>query len=267
MSLNYNTLQKYISSSRLTNYELICNGNPDKTLKLYHTNLRLSQAFYPLLSLLEVILRNAINEELSNYFNDPDWLINQQTGFMVHPSLSYRDNRTGQMKHNHFLKKNVSKSILDSGGQASQGKIIADVSFGFWTALFDTTHYRILTGRPIQIFTNLPSGSNRNTIHQKLIKLRDFRNRVYHNEPIIFGKDNLGNPIFDLLSAKEIYVEIQEIFQWLNLDFNHWTKRINNIFFEIERAECVYNSYPSKVYYVRRIGVGIKHYSNKYFKN
>jgi hypothetical protein len=263
MSLNYNLITKFISASRLQNYEIVCLGDNKKALKLYQTNLRLAQAFYPLLSLFEVILRNALNEELTVLFTDTEWLTNQQTGFMNHPSLTYRA-RTGAIKHNCFLKNSVAKSIADLGPTVTQGKIIADLTFGFWTALFDRTHYRILSGRPIQIFVNLPPGANRNMIHQKLERVRDFRNRVYHNEPVIFKKEASGTLIFSLAQAQQIYSDIREFFQWLNLDFDSWTKRINNINFEISRAEVMMKLYPSKKYFLKRLIIGFKHYHSKY---
>ncbi len=267
MKINYQQVQQYLSASRMLNYEAVCGGNTDKAFKLYNTNLRISQAFYPLLSLTEVILRNAINDKLATHFADFNWLTNQQLGFMSHPSLSYFDRRAGRMKHNHFLKNQVAKSILDARGAATQGKIIADLNFGFWTALFDNTHYSILTGVPIQIYSNLPPGGNRNNVHQTLVRIRDFRNRVYHNEPLIFEKDPVGYPLFSLTSAKSIYQDIQDIFLWLDLDFTQWTKSINNIIFEIERAECIMKVYPSNKYYFYRLNIGFKHYRNKYSKS
>lgn len=267
MTLNYNEIIKYISASRLQNYEAVCKGDKNRVLKLYQTNLKLSQAYYPLLSLFEVILRNALNEEITKLFSDNNWLINQQTGFMVHSSLTYTDRRTNNIKQNHFLKNSVAKSITDLGAAATHGKIIADLKFGFWTALFDNTHYHILRGRPIKIFSNLPSGCNRNTVNKKLIHIRAFRNRVYHNEPIIFGKDSDGNVIFDLSDAKIIYTEIKELFDWIDIDFEKWTKKINNIEFELARAECMMKFYPSIKYYLNRIFLGIKYYKMKYIKN
>lgn len=264
MAFNYTEIRKYISQARLQNYERVCIGDTRKALKLYQTNLRVSQAFYPLLSLFEVILRNAINEEFITHFADPNWLINQQTGFMSHPSLTYRDSRTGLSRHNHFLKNSVAKSIHDLGAAVSHGKIIADLKFGFWTALYDRTIYAVLAGCPIRIFTNLPASANRTMVHQKLIRVRDFRNRMYHNEPVVFSKDAAGNPIFRLDQAKQIHNDIMEFFLWLDLDYKNWTKRINNINFEILRAECVMAHYPTWKYFFKRIILGFGHYLNKY---
>lgn len=246
MSIDYVKIKKYISAPRLQTYEIVSLNDTKRALKFYQTNIRLSQAFYPLLTIVEVILRNAINEEMSAHFSDVNWLINQQNGFMVDPSLTSIDRHSGLPKHNHFLKSSVAKSIRKIGAGYTQGKIISTLEFGFWTAFFDNYHYRILSGVPIQIFSRLPKGTNRAMIFDKLTRIRDFRNRVYHNEPILFDKDVVGTPYFSLNKASEVYKDIEDIFKWLDIDFVRWTKRINNIEFELKRAEHVYNVYPSK---------------------
>lgn len=266
MSIDYIKIKKYISAPRLHKYENVCNSN-SHALKLYQANIRLSQAFYPLLSLLEVVLRNAIDAELVKHFNDKSWLINQQNGFMVHKSLTYQHWKTKQTINNDFLLKEVKsaiKKIKRSKSNITHNKIIADLKFGFWIALFDNTHYTILNGTPIRIFLKLPADTNRQLIDEKLSRIRDFRNRVYHNEPIIFSKDASGKPFYDLTKAHEVYSDIQDIFEWLKLDFKDWTIRINNIPFELERAEHVFNHYPSKKYYFYRIKLGVTHYKKKY---
>ncbi len=266
MSIDYVKIKKYISEPRLQTYQSVCLNDTKRALKAYQTNIRLSQAFYPLLTIAEVILRNAINEEMSTHFSDTNWLINQQSGFMSHPSLTSVDRHTGAVKNNHFLKKSVAKSIKKIGASCTQGKIISSLEFGFWTAFFDNYHYRILTGSPIRIFSKLPIGTNRAMIFDKLTRIRDFRNRIYHNEPIMFDKNAGGTPYFCLNKAIEVNIDIEDIFQWLDIDFIKWTKRINNIDFELNRANHVFNHYPSKLYYFYRIKLGITHYKTKYLQ-
>lgn len=265
--MNYLEIRKYLSAARLTRYEATCNNDYQKVLKMYQTNLKLSQAFYPLLSLFEVVLRNALNEELTHYFsNDPDWLKNQVDHFMSHPSLTYYDQRSRQNKTNDFLNRSVTKIVRRANGNISQGKIIADLNLGFWTELFGVTHYCILQGSPIQIFTNLPSGVNRNIVNQKLEQIQKFRNRVYHNKPIIFDKDQSGVTIFSMNNAEMVYRDLTDIFMCLGIDFLAWTKKINNVEFEIERANYIYNHYPKLKYYFLRIRVGFKLYIERYLR-
>ncbi|WP_339738428.1 hypothetical protein [uncultured Sunxiuqinia sp.] len=72
--MDYNKIKTYLSARRLLRYEQACHYDTQKVLKLYQANLRLTQSFYPLLLLFEVVLRNALNEELTTHFNDPEWL-------------------------------------------------------------------------------------------------------------------------------------------------------------------------------------------------
>lgn len=267
MVLDFAKITWYISEPRLHKYRSVCTSNR-QTLKLYQTNLRLSQAFYPMLSLLEVILRNALNEKLTKHFNDADWLRNQRNGFMAHPTLNYLHWKTHQPKTNSFLKDEVNHSIQTirkCQSTVSHSKIIADLKFGFWIALFDNTHYTILNGVPIRIFHRLPAGTNRQFVDLTLTRIRNFRNRVYHNEPILFNKDDNGIPHFDLSLARNVYEDIQCLFKWLDLDYIAWSKRIDNIDFELQRANLVYLMYPSKKYYYTRLKLGLLHYKSKYF--
>lgn len=265
--VNYLEIRKYISAARLARYEQVCQHDQQKVLKVYQANLRLSQAFYPLLSLFEVVFRNALNEELTKYFlNDKEWLKNQISGFMSHPSLTYYDQRLKRKKTNDFLKNSVQKILHRSPANISQGKIIADINLGFWTELFETTHYKLLLGTPIKIFSKLPPTVNRKTINQKLDRIRAFRNRIYHNEPIIFETDQAGQSDFSLKMAEEVYDDLEDILKWLGIDFYAWTKKINNVEFEIERSKYIYNHYPRFRYYALRIKLGYKLYKERYLR-
>lgn len=247
-------IRLYISDARLQNYLDVCDSNYQKALKLYQANMKLSQSFYPLLSLVEVILRNALNNELTKHFNDENWLLNQLDGFMVDESLSYID-RYGEQRYNYFLKSSVEKSIRNCNKPITQGKIIADLKFGFWTAFFNKTHSRILDGVPIGVFERLPRGFNRKKVNESLDKIREFRNRIYHNEPIIFKMNDAGIVEFNLEKAESIYGYIQDFFNWFNLDFKLWTKKIDRVIHEIENTKWVINYYPlySDIFHYKEI--------------
>jgi hypothetical protein len=42
-----------------------------------------------------------------------------------------------------------------ANSKVTSGKIIAEQTLGFWTDLFEVHHYRLLKGKPIQIFNLL----------------------------------------------------------------------------------------------------------------
>jgi hypothetical protein len=266
VSVDYNKILKYVSAQRLQKYLDVSGGDIRRALKLYQANIRLSQSFYPILSLLEVVLRNAINEEMINYFKDPDWLRNQQSGFMSDALLTYKD-RHGVTRTNYQLKNDVQQSIRDVEGRkkrrATHWEILANLKFGFWTAMFYKTHFKILLGKPIGIFKNLPVGTTRDTVYDKLMRIKSFRNRIYHYEPIIFEQHG-SHFVFNTQTSLDIYNEIKELFVWFDLDYSGWTKKINNVSFEIMRTNCVMRSYPKKTYYGKRLMIGINLYWNKY---
>lgn len=183
--MDYNKLEYFLSKPRLGRFLIATENSRSKAQKLYRINLRVSQAFYPVLNLFEIFIRNILNYQISSYFSNSNWIITEKTGFMNDPSLA---------SSRYYLKKSVTKAeraIRRKGGTITAGKVIAEQSLGFWTSLFDTHHYRLIGGSVIQGFPNKPPHMNRNQVNQKLNDVREFRNRVYHNEPICFSNDEI----------------------------------------------------------------------------
>jgi hypothetical protein len=69
-------LKYYLSNPRFNVYLSKTNNNFERAYKLYKANIELSEAFYPILSIAEISLRNTINETLKKYFNDNNWFDN-----------------------------------------------------------------------------------------------------------------------------------------------------------------------------------------------
>lgn len=64
-------LEKYLSKSRLSKYAEITKSNDlEKILKTYRLNIKYSEKLYSALIQFEVILRNAINEQLIRDFGN-----------------------------------------------------------------------------------------------------------------------------------------------------------------------------------------------------
>lgn len=206
-------------------------------MQLYKANLKTSQAFHPLLGVFEVIFRNRLNDILTSHFTDPDWIINQKTGFMSDPSLRFTYKRTGQHKINDFLKREISKAekrIQKTSTPITSGKIIAEQTLGFWTDLFEVHHYRLLKGKPIQIFHSLPPGHGRKEVNDELDKVRRFRNRINHNEPICFN----GNTI-DFTETLEVHKSIVNLLTWIDPEIIKLISDTDRVKKTIKRAEKI----------------------------
>lgn len=235
--MKFQKVKLYLSSQRIDRYLIATGNRQTRAVKLYKANLKIAQAFHPILGVLEVTLRNRINTILSAHFTDPDWIINQKTGFMVDPSLTHIDRRTRRRVTNDFLKLSVEKSerrFRRLRIPITSGKIIADQTLSFWTDLFETHHYRLLLGRPIQIFNNLPSAHGRSEVCARLNKIRQFRNRINHNEPVCFN----GNAI-DFAYVENIYQSTIDILAWIDPELINWIKNIDSVSLKIQNAKTI----------------------------
>ena len=189
-------IKKYISSERFRSYSGI-----DEYLE----NLVFSKKAYIPLSILEISLKNSINDLLTDKLGE-NWLENKD--FLTNDSLR---------------KIEEAKKILYKRAELiSKSKIIAELSFGFWVNLFKKPYEKKLRTKDIQkIFTNLPPKKekiiNREVIYKELNHIRNFRNRVFHYEKVI-NKDNY-NQIFDEIDEVLFYFD-KELFDCVKKAYN-----------------------------------------------
>jgi Abi-like protein len=227
----------YFSASRTNRYLIATGNSTEKAVKLYKANLKIAQAFHPLLGVLEVVLRNRLNDVLTIHFTDPDWIMNQKSAFMSDPSLRFTYKRTGQVKTNDFLKREINKAekrLRKTRSPITSGKIIAEQTLGFWTDLFELHHYRLLKGKPIQIFRTLPSGYGRKEVNDELDKVRRFRNRMNHNEPICFH----GN-LIDFTEILKVHESIINLLTWIDPELILFLSDLDKVKTSIDRAVLI----------------------------
>lgn len=212
--MKYEQLEKYVSKARLDRYLVSCGNSKERAQKLYEANILLSQAFYPILNLLETFLRNSINDNLSAFYKDDAWIINQKSGFMSDASLAPY----------YGLKTQVINAEKNTRGTITAGKIVSEQTFGFWTSFFDRRHYRLIRGNVIHCFPNKPSLKNKDDIANMLRNIRELRNRIYHNEAICFN-----NITIDFAHAKKVKAEIFELLEWMDADLRIYVKKFDDV--------------------------------------
>jgi len=235
--MNYKNFEFHFSKPRLNRYYYAAGSSRTKAIRMYKQNLLVAQAMHPVIGVFEVVLRNSIHRAISEHFKDENWIVNQKEGFMSDKTLVFRNNPSKISKRNDFLKKEVMKAeqklrmklAIYSSAKIDAGNIIAEQTFGFWTNFFEPHHYKILKGKPIQIFHNLPHGIGRKEILNNLNAIRQFRNRINHNEPICF------------VDNKFSYSEIEAIHQSIYELLNYIDDRILDFVKTIDKTEETLN--------------------------
>jgi hypothetical protein len=91
-----------------------------------------------------------------------------------------------------------------------------------------------LKGKPIQIFQTLPSGFGRKEVNDELDKVRRFRNRINHNEPICFN----GN-LIDFTETLEVHNSIINLLTWIDPEIIKLISDFDKVRKTVERAKKI----------------------------
>ncbi|MCK9452231.1 MAG: hypothetical protein M0Q90_11120 [Bacteroidales bacterium] len=206
-------IERIISKERLEPYLRHHKNDFDKAISHYKSNILISEAFYPLLAVLEIGLRNSIDYQLSKQFNDDKWYENIE---FVKIASRFQINRISEARTNIMSDKKVITS----------GRVISELSLGFWTSLFDTKFEMTLWKSLRLTFPNCPKQiRKRKTMSSKFNGIRKLRNRIFHHEAITW---NLG-----VLNSYKL--EIIEGILWLDKELLDWIDELNHIDETIEK--------------------------------
>lgn len=186
-----------ISQERLGKYLVAAGHNPDRALALYGWNIQLSESFFPVLSAAEVCLRNIVVTRLIalyglQWWNDPVFL--------------------AQIKS---AGKRIVKTASDKvakGGVVTSGKMTAELNFGFWVNMLLPRHQAVFWTNLHSDFPDLPAAVTYSHLYVRCDAVREFRNRVFHHEPILHRD----------ITAE--YSKIMELIQWLSLEKATWIR-------------------------------------------
>jgi Abi-like protein len=160
-------LERFITRERLTYYLEQGNDDLGEAIRLYELNTRLSAVLYGPVQGLEVLVRNAMNEQLSVRFGD-DW----------------HDLRTIRLAAPQ--QDDVQKAIREIEGDVTNGAVVAELSLGFWAALLNTSNDNEIWRKALYLsFPHRPRGTERKAIHGALNSIRRLRNRIAHHEKIL----------------------------------------------------------------------------------
>ena len=185
-------------------YFILYPNDESRAVKHYQSNIKLTEAFYTSLSVLEVALRNALSRELKTMTGRDDWYV-------------IFANTPGLTNLNKYITQ-ATKQIAGRHEQITTSKIIAELTLGFWVSLLNAEYERLLWKDLRRAFPYIPKKDRkRKNVSAPLNIFRAFRNRVFHNESICWN----------MKKVQEIHDELLLVLEWINKDLPEWLTEID----------------------------------------
>lgn len=182
--------QTAFSTPRLSKYQRWAAADNDLAWQLYALNVEVSEAYYTSLHVLEIVLRNAIDRQMTaahgiNWLSDPS-IVNDP-----------------------YQRQKVLEAQQKFQGQYQPGDLLAEMTFGFWCGFFGK-HYAPDWGNKYRGIFSRNVRLQRKDIAKRLTAARRLRNRIAHHEPIIQ---------LDLIGRHR---KICELIGWMSQDALLW---------------------------------------------
>jgi Abi-like protein len=196
-------IEKIISSQCIGTYLKAAGFDRDRALALYAWNMKISASFLPLLSSVEICLRNLIVNRLVAA-HGPDWWTD---GTFV----------TLLGKRGKGIVKRAEKDITARGRVPDSGMMTAELSFGFWENMLLPKYEAALWSQLHSHFPNLSKQIDLSGLRSGCLHVRELRNRISHHEPI-FQRDHLRD-----------YSLCLTFIGWLSTDKAAWVKSICDV--------------------------------------
>jgi hypothetical protein len=252
--LDFARLTSAFSQERLASYESLVGGpSVEGQLGAYLWGLELSAAFSPLLSVVEVALRNAVNAAASAQFGRADWIPivlrhagDRQWLAMVAkaPTLttkSFRGTATQYNKKTHVSgtgtvklapwkspaeeKFESLKNALTKKGVPHQAQnLVANAMLGFWVDLFDASFTGgssttdLWPSATSAVFPAL-GATSLESVAADLRLVLAFRNRTFHHEPIWRAGPNT-TPLKAETQLTALVVKIERLIKAISPDLH-----------------------------------------------
>ena len=167
-------LRARLAPARFDKYVGAAGGDPVLALRLYEWNIQASASLHGAIGQFEVLLRNALDVQLSKYHRtvlggDGSWWMDPAMPFQADLAEKVTDAR---------------RRARRGGASETHGKVIAELMFGFWRFLLDSQHSGTLWAPALRhAFPHLRP-KVRTEVYDRVERINALRNRVAHHEPV-----------------------------------------------------------------------------------
>jgi hypothetical protein len=197
-----------LSALRFEPYEVAGGGDITRALELYAWNAEISASFFELIQYLEVVLRNALHEQILRIHAMDDfkgaWYDRGETWFHENDSRKIESARD---------------KIRFERRAVTDDRMVTQLGFGFWRFLLKPHYHRTLWEPGLRLaFPNLTNAmDNRGLVDRKVADVHNLRNRIAHHESLLkTDLDSLHQTMFDVLT-------------WICADTEEWVRQQSRV--------------------------------------
>jgi hypothetical protein len=191
----FGDVQRILSAERFARFHVAAARNIPLAIEIYELNIEISECVFGVLHLVEVCIRNQMHFALSDYCRTHDWF---RQGVVL-PTTGK------EIAYTMPMRKSLQNAIQGAGPAAPAGKVVAELTFGFWTSLLASRFQQSLWNPCLHnAFPNY-RGLPRN-VHRRMEAIQRLRNRVAHHERILtsLNKVHTGHVAQVLLGLSSI---------------------------------------------------------------
>lgn len=217
-----------MSMSKLAPYEATMGGDPTMGSVLFLWNLTVSVAFFEIISVAEVAMRNAMHDQLSTAFGS-HWF----------SSRDLFDDRSVRAFNTAWQQLRLGPGTLVTS--VMPGKFVGELSFGGWTSLLDAggwhgrdplrirCDYENTLWRPClhSAFPNNKRGT-RKPVHIVARQVQTVRNRIAHHEPLLWGVPDPHSPM-RRNSLSIVHDQVMTLVEFVDKDVSDWLRGVSRV--------------------------------------
>ncbi|MEI9402085.1 Abi family protein [Mesorhizobium argentiipisi] len=172
-------------------------GDRNRAIEFYTLNAALCESLYTPLHMLEVALRNRIHQVMAATHGDTWYDLEAYQANPVQAEMLAK----------------ARQDIEDAKKEETPGRVVAALTFGYWTALLGK-EYEDLWQQTLKDIARREDGKGltRKAFSKPLAPIRTLRNRIAHHEPILYW------------SLPKHYEAILQLTTWLSPMAAEWCR-------------------------------------------
>lgn len=192
-ALDYALIKDAVSLERFASHRKNASESDELVFQRYQWNAVICEHFYGPLRILEVVLRNSFDHAIAIKVKDRNWLTK------VPALLRHREQQAIRDAH---------QFLTDRQRPITQGRVVQEMSFGFWTSLLNSRYETLFHATCALVFPGMPRPQRtRGNASSRFESIRNLRNRIFHFRRIWNRADLCRD-----------YTDILEAIDWVNPD-------------------------------------------------